>query len=313
MDFDQLVAFERIAREGSFSRAALAIGIGQPAASARIHALEAALGGALFTRGRRIGLTPLGEGFLPVARRLLETLEEGVQAARLSQRGHRGRISLGALGSLAGGLVGPALAGLIRDRPEIECSLKAADHEALVELLLDGIIELALVAWPCSEALAANLVPLLVLHERVVLVAHPRHAIAADGSVSPGELARRARPLLRLRWWQAHEPEITRLAQLSGTFVEVPMEIGRQLVRSGVGAGFFTRTFIAEDMARGDVKEVRVRSFPPLFRDSALVRKKRSTPLSPAAGYLVELIREQARRLGLLTSLPVGNPSPTRQ
>jgi len=46
MDFDQLLAFERVAREGSFSRAALAVGIGQPAMSARIHALEAALGGA---------------------------------------------------------------------------------------------------------------------------------------------------------------------------------------------------------------------------------------------------------------------------
>src|SRR6202011_1499538 len=86
MDFDQLAAFERIAREGSFSRAALAIGIGQPAASARIPALEAALGGALFTRGRRISLTPLGEGFLPFARRLLETLDEGVQAAVVAAR-----------------------------------------------------------------------------------------------------------------------------------------------------------------------------------------------------------------------------------
>src|SRR5437764_269173 len=41
---EQLVAFERVVREGSFSRAALALKIGQPAVSSRIHGLEAALG-----------------------------------------------------------------------------------------------------------------------------------------------------------------------------------------------------------------------------------------------------------------------------
>src|SRR4051812_10031850 len=109
MDRAQLTAFDRIAREGSFSRAALAIGIGQPAISARIHALEAAVGGALFTRGRRIALTPMGESFLPAARRALQVLDEGLETARLAQSGQRGRIRVGVLGSLAGGLAGAAL------------------------------------------------------------------------------------------------------------------------------------------------------------------------------------------------------------
>jgi LysR family transcriptional regulator, low CO2-responsive transcriptional regulator len=305
-DFDQLLAFERVAREGSFSRAALAVGIGQPAMSARIQALETALGGALFTRGRRIALTSLGEGFLPWARRLLETLEEGVEAARLAQQGRRGRLRLAALGSLAGGLVGPALAELVRARPDLECVMTSGDHEAVVERLLDGIVELALIAWPCSEALAASLSPLLVLHEPVALVAHPRHPIARRPRISPGELARKARPLLRLRWWPAHHPEITRLAQASGTFVEVPMETARHLVRHGVGAGFFTRTYVAEDLARGELREVRVHPFPRIFRDSALVRRARAAPLSPVAAYAVALIRRQARRLGLAASAPAG-------
>jgi DNA-binding transcriptional LysR family regulator len=60
MDTDQLLAFQRVVREGSFSRAARTLDIGQPAVSARIQALEAQLGGALLTRGRRLGLTALG-------------------------------------------------------------------------------------------------------------------------------------------------------------------------------------------------------------------------------------------------------------
>src|SRR5689334_18140039 len=76
MDLDQIAAFERVVREGSFSRAAVALGIGQPAVSSRIQALEEDVGGILFLRGRRVSLTPMGEGLLPYARRVLEVLRE---------------------------------------------------------------------------------------------------------------------------------------------------------------------------------------------------------------------------------------------
>jgi len=300
MDVDQLITFDRIAREGSFSRAALGLGLGQPAVSSRIQALEASLGGAVFRRGRRISLTALGEGFLPYARRVLRMLEEGTEAAERLRTGSRGRVRLGSLGSLAGGLVGPALARFVRARPEVECTLRSADHEFLIQLLLDGIVDLALVTWPCAEAAGAQLVPLLVLHEPVVLVAHPKHDVAKSRRLSQEGLARRARPLLRLRWWQNHHPEVTRLAQLSGTTVEVPMETARHLVSHGVGAGFFTRTYIADELSRGDLVEIRVRGLPRIFRDSALVKRARAVPLSIAAADLVRGIETEAKRLGLL-------------
>lgn len=61
MDTDQLLAFERIVREGSFSRAARALNIAQPSISARIQALEQEVGGPLFLRsGRKITLSSLG-------------------------------------------------------------------------------------------------------------------------------------------------------------------------------------------------------------------------------------------------------------
>src|SRR4051812_45921076 len=102
MDTEQLVAFQQIVREGSFTRAAVSLRVGQPAISARIRALEDAVGGPLFTRGRRVSLTTLGESFLPYARRATEVLAEGVEAARLTRAGHRGRVTIAALGSLAG-------------------------------------------------------------------------------------------------------------------------------------------------------------------------------------------------------------------
>jgi DNA-binding transcriptional LysR family regulator len=297
MDLDQIAAFEKVVREGSFSRAAVGLGIGQPAVSARIQGLEEDVGGILFTRGRRISLTPMGEGFLPYARRVIEVLREGVDAARFVQSGQRGRVKLGALGSLAGGLVGPALARFMRTHPEIDCTLRSADHEFLVELLLDGIVDLAVVIWPCGGSVEAELTPLFLFREPVVLVAHPRHELALRRSVTADDVARLARPLLQLRWWKKHHPQITRLAQRSRTALEVPMETGRYLVLQGTGAGFFTRTYIAGDLLASALAEIPVRGFSPLIRTSALVRRKRSMPLTPAAAALIQALRLEADRL----------------
>ncbi|HEY6100774.1 MAG TPA: LysR family transcriptional regulator [Anaeromyxobacter sp.] len=302
MDQDQLAAFDHVVREGGFTRAAIALGIGQPAVSARIRALEDEVGGTLFTRGRRVALTALGESFLPFARRALEVLGEGVEAARMAQVGRRGRIRLGALASLAGGLVGPALSAFVRAHPDVEWVVRAGDHERIVALLLDGMVELGLVTWPCTEAVAADLQAILLFHEPVVLVAHPGHALARRSRVSQDDLVRLGRPLFRLRWWQTHHPAILRLAERAGPAVELPMETARCLAMDGAGVGFFARTYIAEDLARGALVEIAVRDLPRIHRDSALVRRRRSGPLSPAGANLVEAIRRQAENLGLLTA-----------
>jgi DNA-binding transcriptional LysR family regulator len=297
MDLDQIAAFDKVVREGSFSRAAVALGIGQPAVSARIQALEDGVGGILFTRGRRVALTPMGESLLPYARRVLEVVREGVDVARMAQAGERGRIKLGALGSLSGGLVGPALLTFLRTHPEVDCALRSADHEFLVELLLDGIVDLALLIWPCGGSVESELTPLFVFREPVVLVAHPRHELAVQGAVTADDVARLARPLLQLRWWQKQHPKIAQLAQRSRTSMEVPMETGRHMVLHGAGAGFFTRTYIAGDLESSALVAIEVRGFAPLTRTTALVRRKRSAPLTPAAAALIDALRTQAATL----------------
>lgn len=300
MDTDQLLAFVRVVRDGSFSRAALSLGMGQPAVSARIQALEGALGGPLFVRGRRVALTALGESFLPYARRTLDVLAEGADTARLAQGGQRGRVSLASLGSLAGGLVGPALARFLEAHPEVECLMRSADHEQVIALLWDGLVELGVVAWPCPEAVAADLTALVLMREPVPLIAHRDHPLARARRVDEQALVRLGRPLIRLRWWPAHDPTITRLAREAGTPMEVPMETARRLVLAGRGVGFFTRTYVAEDLARGDLVAIEVRGLAPLTRDSAVVRRARPAPLSPASAALVDAIAREARSLGIL-------------
>jgi DNA-binding transcriptional LysR family regulator len=297
VETDQLEAFDRVVQEGGFGRAAIALGIGQPAVSARIQSLELALGGALFRRGRTVALTALGEAFLPYARRVLEVLREGTDSARMVQSGKHGRIRFGTLSSLAGGLVGPALLAFLRDYPDVECVARSADHEFVVRMLLDGIVDMALISWPFAEHLA-DVVPLFLLTEPVVLMAHPAHALAKRRAVTADDVARLAQPLIRLRWWPQHEPAVLALAERAGRCVELPKEAARRLVMEGVGAGFFARTYMADAIAEGHVSEVSVSGIAPVRREIALVLR-RSAGLSPAGAAWVEALRRQAKKLRL--------------
>ncbi|HEX6275483.1 MAG TPA: LysR family transcriptional regulator, partial [Polyangiaceae bacterium] len=235
VDSDQLLAFLRVASEGGFSRAAATLDLGQPAVSARIAALEAAVGGALFARGRKVTLTPLGEAFLPYARRAFDVLAQGIESARLVQSGRRGRITLGSLGSLAGGLVTPALRSFAAEYPDVEFLVRSGDHEHVVSLLWDGLVELGLLAWPFRGAGAADLTALLLFSEPVPLVVHPDHPLASKRRVSRDELLELGRPLYRLRWWPEHHPLLDELVRAAGPVLELPMETARALVLAGHG------------------------------------------------------------------------------
>lgn len=303
---DQLRAFDRIVREGSFVRAAWSLGVAQATVSARIQALERAVGGPLFVRGRKVRLTERGVGFLPYARRALTTLQDGLEAARLASAGAQGRLAVGALRSLSGYFLAPAVAGYYRRHPGVECLVREGPHAQVTEQVADGVTELGLICWPPLPPLLADLSPLLHLREDVVLTVPAGHPFARAGEVTQAQVLRASHPLLLLRWWQVTPPELAALIARAPSVADVPMDTGRALLASGVGIGFFPRVFIAQDLARGDLAEVRVVDFPPLHRDTALVRLARHPTLSAAAQDFVAVVREEARRAGLLVPGPAG-------
>lgn len=309
IDLDQLVAFVRIVREGSFSRAAWALDIPQPTISARIKALEAALGGALFYRqGRQVALTALGQTFLPYARRTIEVLTEGVEMARQSQGGQRGRVTYGGLYSLSGALVGPAVAHFHAAHPYVELSVRSGEHELVADWLRDRIVELGLVVYPCPESAMIAMQPLLRLREPVVLVVGAVHPLAGRGSITYDELLAAAHPFLALRWWKTMHPTIMQIAAQAQSSITISMQDARYMVRAGIGLGFFTRVQVLDDLASGALVELTVSDLKPLHRDSAVVWLPRETPLSAAALAFVAFLEAQARRLDL-EILPLSSPA----
>jgi len=300
VDIDQLTAFERVVREGSFSKAAWSLGIAQPTISTRIGNLERELGGPLFHRGRKVRLTERGVSFLPYARRVLSTLQDGLEATRLASTGERGRLAIGVLRSLAGSFLGPALAEFGRQFPEVEGYVREGDHWRIVEMLADGVIELAMVCWPLTDPLLADMKTVLHGRESLVLVAPKIHPLARKRQVTKAELLAHADPFLLLRWWQDTPLHIAQLAAQAPKVADVPMDTGRFLLRSGKGAGFSTKMVILPDLEAGHVVELEISDMPPIYRDTALVHLSRHTALSTPASNFVRFVKAQAQRTGIL-------------
>lgn len=83
MDIGDLQVFEAVARFGGMNRAAAKLNTVQSNVTARIKALEADLGCALFARhSRGVSLTPAGQRLLPYADRASRLIADARRAAR---------------------------------------------------------------------------------------------------------------------------------------------------------------------------------------------------------------------------------------
>lgn len=299
IETDQLITFERIVREGSFSKAAFALGISQPTISARIQALERELGGTVFTRGRKIALTERGNSFLPYVQKILSSLQDGLEAARLSSSGERGALRIGALRSLTVHLLAPAVAAFVQRYPQAECQVREGDHWLLMEQLVDGLLEVALICYPPINAGLAEVKPILLLEEEMILAVNPSHPLAGRSYLTSAELLEGCGLLLQQQWWQAMPLSVAALAAKASAVADVPMEVGRYLLRSSRAAGFFPKMLIAPDLEAGELVALELSDFPPLLRQTALVHLARQPLRSSAAQNFADLLEGSAAVLGV--------------
>ena len=115
MDLKQLEHFVALAEERHFTCASRRLNLVQSGLSASIRSLEEDLGGPLFIRStRRVDLTPAGEVLFDEARRVLAAAIDARHAVTHVHELARGRLSIGAIHSLAPFVDLPASLALFR-------------------------------------------------------------------------------------------------------------------------------------------------------------------------------------------------------
>lgn len=149
--------FDALARHRHFGRAAEASAISQPALSLQVKELEGILGAPLVERGpRQIRLTPLGEDFVLRARDVLRAVDELSSLARATTGPLAGYLRLGIIPTVAPYFL-PQLIRQVADLfPDLALRPREAVTQKLVRDLIEGRLDLALVALPVSEASLAE-------------------------------------------------------------------------------------------------------------------------------------------------------------
>ncbi len=139
----QLTAFVAVAQSQSFAEACERIHLSQPALSITIKNLEETLGGSLLVRSTRtLGLTPEGEAFLPVARRLLADWESALGDISTLFSLKRGKLAIAAMPFFAASSLPNILLQFHHSYPDINLSVHDVVNEAVIEATQSGRVEL---------------------------------------------------------------------------------------------------------------------------------------------------------------------------
>ncbi|MET0591443.1 MAG: LysR substrate-binding domain-containing protein, partial [Polyangiaceae bacterium] len=179
--------FVAVAEERHFGRAARRLHIAQPPLSRQIHALEAELGFSLFDRSRRkVELTSAGDAFLVHARRVFETLEIGVSAARRAALGRSGRITIAYPSSVAFSGLYEILRVFHTRSPSVEVSLRELPPQEQIEALKDARIDVGFLRGPMHDD---ELASQEVQSEPLVVALPSGHALGARAKLALALLA----------------------------------------------------------------------------------------------------------------------------
>lgn len=187
MEIHQLRYFLAVSETGHFSRAAKNCHVAQPSLSQQIKKLEETLGQRLFQRqARKATLTPAGLLLLPYARRILNDIGEATRRVGDLDNDVSGRLTIGALPTIAPYLLPQWLDDFSRAYPEVELVVHEEITPRLLEAIGDGGIDLALLSLPVPGAFMESL-PLF--SEEFELVLPAGHTLAKARKVRMSDLA----------------------------------------------------------------------------------------------------------------------------
>jgi DNA-binding transcriptional LysR family regulator len=163
----------------------------QSAVSRQIAALEAETGAALFDRlPRGISLTEEGRCLLPHAEAMLERMATARRDLETLRGLGHGRLRVGAFPTAVAALVPRALAGFRDAHPDISLSLVEGMTPQLLERLLAGEADVAVVSAPPHRPLDATHFDLHhLLDERLLVAVARNHRLARRRTVRLAELA----------------------------------------------------------------------------------------------------------------------------
>jgi DNA-binding transcriptional LysR family regulator len=259
MDLSQLHVFLTVAKEQSFSRAAVKLYRTQPAVSIVIRKLEESVGQPLLVRGaRQVKLTDAGELLRDYAERLLNLRDEIQKGMEDLKSLGRGELALGVNESSIHALL-PALARYRKLYPGVKLVMHRTLSLDIPQEVLNYRLDLGTVSYVPEEP---KLAAVEILRDELTFVVPPKHRLARRRSVDIKELgeetfvAHNVDSPYRSRVIQLFEKHRTTLRR----DVEMPtIESIKRFVQMGMGVAIVPRMCVLWEVERKLLAEVRIR------------------------------------------------------
>jgi len=291
MELHQLRGFLEVARTGSFTRAAEALYITQPALSLQVKALEASLGEPLLERqGRTILLTPAGRILLRQAERILDLIAQTEQEFSDLRGIVRGQLAIGTNDSYCLYLL-PELVERYRDRfPGVELYLTNCCSTEVASLVAEGKVDFGLVTLPVPNR-GVESKPLFWRED--VLVCAPAHPLCSQSAVTLQQVV--TYPLLLLDRGSSRTL-LDKLFSQAGLTPKIVIELGsiqviKRYAEINLGVSIIPKFAAEYEIAEDRLHATHLDWSPP--RAVGIIRR-RTGYLSPAALKFIELLDDYA-------------------
>lgn len=289
MDIKPLRYFSEVARHNSFTRAAEALHVAQPAVSMAIRKLEAELELTLFHRqDRQVSLTDEGARLLEHAQRILQAVSDA-QLEMEELRGlSRGEVRVGIPSMLGSYYFPPILMAFRHRHPNLKLSVVEAGTGSLQQMLEAGTLDLAVIV---AERVPDELEARSFLREQMMVTVAREHPFARQADIALADFF--AQELVMFPQGYFHRRVVDRLASASGRTPDIGFETSLlPLIKSIVKQGFGISTLL-EMVLRDDPDLVAVPFSEPVWLDLSIAWR-RDGYLSRANRAFVDFVLEQA-------------------
>lgn len=183
---DLLRIFVRVVETGSFSATARELGVGQPAVSKHVAALEARLGAKLIRRSSRtFGITDVGRDFYKSSVRLLEDFDAATTRVKRAQSSPSGLLRVMASPTFGRLYVTPWLPEFFRRYPDVSVELLTSSSTP-TNLIEDGVD----IAFHGGELTNSSMIAKNFAETSLITVATPQYLAKYGVPEEPGDLAR---------------------------------------------------------------------------------------------------------------------------
>ena len=273
----RLKVFHTVAKLLSFTKAAEALHMTQPAVTFQVRQLEEYFNTRLFDRTHnKVNLTPAGERVAEFAERIFDLYSEMENSVRDLTGEISGALTIGASTTIAEYML-PALLGEFKNRyPDINLRLKVSNSEGIVSMVEHNVIDLGVVE---SQVSNKNLIVEVCHDDQLVVVAAPEHELVKRGTKV------KAAEIVKYPFVSREEGSGTREVIMQYLIdenvnpgeMDFCLELGspeaiKGAVEAGMGITIISRSIIDKELKLNTLSELQLD--PPLSRPFSFVRQR---------------------------------------